>query len=180
MSTTVRAARTSRRKQRGQAAVETALVIVPLLAILCAIIDFSMAIFIRNSLVLAVREGVRYAITGQTGAGGNACQDGSIKYVVQQNSMGMLNGSAGLSKIQINYYSPATLTDVTAQPNANSAGNVVRVTVAGVPWLWMLAGIWENVDAMQGGQGTTYGGLTFGAASSDIMETPPTGIPPCR
>jgi len=33
-------------------------------AILCAIIDFSMAVFVRNSLILAVREGARYAVTG--------------------------------------------------------------------------------------------------------------------
>src|SRR5882672_6508132 len=108
MSTTERTARTSKRKQRGQAAVESALVIVPLLALLCAIIDFSMAIFIRNSLLLAVREGARYAITGQTGAGGNACQDGSIKYTVQQFSMGLLAGSTGLAKINLTYYDPAS------------------------------------------------------------------------
>src|SRR5438105_3577299 len=93
------AGKTAKRGQRGNAILESALVIIPLLAILCAIIDFSMAIFIRNSLLLAVREGTRYAITGQTGAGGAACQDASIKNVVQQFSMGLLAGATGLSKI---------------------------------------------------------------------------------
>jgi len=172
--------RAAKSAQRGQAAVESALVIVPLLAILCAIIDFSMAIFLRNSLILAVRDGTRYAITGQTGAGGNPCQDASIKYIVQQEAMGFLNGPTGLAKIRINYYNPATLADVSALPNSNAGGNVVRVTVSGVSWLWMLSGLWENVAAVRDGQGTKYTGLTIGAASSDVMETPPNGIPPCR
>jgi Flp pilus assembly protein TadG len=170
----------ARVKRKGQAAVEAALVIIPLLAVLCAIIDFSMAMFIRNSLVNAVREGVRYAITGQTGAGGAACQDASIKAVVQENAMGLLSGDEGLSRIQLTYYNPATLADVTALPNANAAGNVVRVTVTGVSWLWMLSGVWQNVAAVQQGAGTTYTGLTIGAASSDVMESPPNGVMPCR
>jgi Flp pilus assembly protein TadG len=158
--------------ERGQAAVETGLVILPLLAILCALIDFSMAMFIRNSLVASVREGVRYAITGQIGAGGATCQDASIKNIVQQNSMGLLAGEDGLVRIKLNYYSPATLVDVTDQPRANAGGNVVRVSVYGVSWLWMISGLW----APEG----QYTGLTMSAASSDVMEPPPNGAPPCR
>src|SRR5437899_12495943 len=103
-----------RLKRKGQAAIEAALVIVPLLAMLCAIIDFSMAMFIRNSLVFAVREGVRYAITGQTGAGGASCQDASIKKVVQENAMGLLAGDDGLARYKINYDDPKNLAEVTA------------------------------------------------------------------
>ena len=165
---------------RGQAAVEAALVIIPIMAVLCAIIDFSMALFIRNSLLLAVREGTRYAITGQTGAGGNACQEASIKSIVQQNAMGVLHGSAGLDKIQIKYPNPATLADVTALPTANAGGNVIRVSVSGVSWLWMLSGMWANASAVQDGAGPSYLGLTMSAASSDIIEPPPNGVPPCR
>ena len=51
-----------RHSRWGNALIETALTIIPLLAMLCAIIDFSMALFIRNSVELACREGVRYAI----------------------------------------------------------------------------------------------------------------------
>ena len=42
----------SNRSQRGQAMLESSLIIIPLFAILCAIIDFSMAVFARNSLIL--------------------------------------------------------------------------------------------------------------------------------
>jgi len=159
---------------------ESALIIIPLFAMLCAIIDFSMAIFIRNSLILAVREGARYAVTGQVGYGGGACQDASIKNVVQTNAMGALNGATGLAKIQINYFDAATGADVSAASNSNAGGHVVRVSVAGVNWLWMLSGMWENVNAMKAGAGTHYNGLTIGAASSDVMEASPGGMPPCR
>ena len=161
---------------------ESALIIIPLFAIFCAIIDFSMAVFIRNSLILAVREGARYAVTGQIGYGGAACQDASIKNVVQTNAMGVLNGDdgPGFAKIQdqdIDYLYGA---HVTAAVDSNAGGHVVRVSVAGVNWLWMLSGMWENVNAVKAGTGQHYSGLTIGAASSDVMEAPPGGIRPCR
>jgi Flp pilus assembly protein TadG len=171
--------RKSKRSQRGQAMLESALIIIPLFAILCAIIDFSMAVFIRNSMIQAVREGTRYAVTGQTGYGGAACQDASIKNVVQDNAMGVLAGAAGLAKIAINYYDN-TGADVSAAANSNAGGHVVKVSVTGVNWLWMLSGVWENVNAIKGGTGVAYSGLTIGAASSDVMEAPPGGFPPCR
>lgn len=174
-----RSVSTRRRSQRGNAMLESAFVIIPLFAILTATIDFSMALFIRNSLVFAVREGVRYGVTGQTGAGGNGCQDASVKYIVQQNAMGVLNGSAGLAKIQIKFYDQ-NLGDVTAAANSNAAGNIMRVSVTGVPWLWMLSKVWENVDMNRPTAPQHYDSLTMSAASSDIVEAPPGGIPPCR
>src|ERR1700730_14888072 len=74
--------------QGGSAMLEGALVMLPLMAICFAMLDFPLAIFIQNTLRNAVREGVRYAITQQTGAGG---QDAQIKAVVERNSMGFLN-----------------------------------------------------------------------------------------
>jgi len=159
---------------------ESALIIIPLFAILCAMVDFSMAIFIRNSLILAVREGARYAVTGQTGYGGAACQDLSIKNVVKTNAMGLLSQPADLAKITINYYDAKTGADVSAALDSNAGGHVVKVSVAGVNWLWMLSGLWENVNAVKAGTGQHYNGLTIGAASSDVMEAPPGGVRPCR
>jgi Flp pilus assembly protein TadG len=168
-----------RRSERGQSAIESVLIILPLFAVLCAIIDFSMALFIRNSLVSAVREGTRYAVTGQTGAGGSACQDASIKSIVQNNAMGLLAGSAGAAKINIQYFDE-NLGDVSAAANSNAGGHIVRVSVSGVSWLWMLSGLWENANGLKPGASTHYTGLTIGAASSDIVEPPPNGVAPCR
>jgi len=63
------------------------------------IMDISWAVFSKAALQHAVREGTRYAVTYRTMTG--VGQDASIKSVVQQNSLGMLNGSGGASLISI-------------------------------------------------------------------------------
>src|SRR3954447_22803105 len=83
--------------ERGTAAVETVLVIVPLIMVLLGIIDFSVAIFVMDTVEFAARQGVRYAITGNT-ANDDATnaplkQDASIRQVVRDNSLGFLKGS---------------------------------------------------------------------------------------
>src|ERR1700730_15407438 len=92
------------RTQRGNAIIEASLVLLPLLAICFALLDIPLAIFIQNTLRNAVREGVRFAITQQTGAGG---QDAAIRAIVIQNSIGFLNQSdidSGASTFAINYF----------------------------------------------------------------------------
>src|SRR5579872_4803197 len=84
-----------RSRRKGQAAIETALVIVPLFFILLAIIDVSVAIFIMDTLEYAARDGVRYAILGNT--------DASVRQAVRDNSLGF-PASAPDSQITVNYY----------------------------------------------------------------------------
>src|ERR1700674_960222 len=139
----------ARSRQRGQAAVEAALVIIPLIMILLAIIDVSVAIFIMNTLEYAARQGVRYAVTGQTSSG--LQQNGSIRKVVRDNSMGFLT-SAPDSEITIIYYS--LVTDPTSAnvntwqqvtgAGSNSNGNLVKVSVTGYSWAWMIAYFWGS------------------------------------
>ena len=133
--------------------------------LLFAIIDFSVAILVRNTLQASVREGVRYAVTGQTisGAGG---QDNSIKQVVEQNSLGFLN-SSNASLISITYYNPQTLTTVTGT-NSNAAGNIVQVSVSNFSWAWMVPYA-RSATALQ-----------MSASSSDMVEPSSSGVPPAR
>lgn len=133
--------------------------------ILFALIDFSVAILLKNTVQTAVREGVRYAITGQTiaGAGG---QDNSIRKVVEQNSLGFLN-SSNASLIAISYFNPSTLQPVSGT-NSNAAGNVVEVSVSGFSWLWMVP------------YGRNATPLQIAAASADIVEPSISGVPPTR
>ena len=114
---------------------------------------------------LAVREGVRYAITSQTSNG--LGQDDSIRGVVQQNAMGFLAGSTGASKISINYYDPKTLALVTGV-SSNRGGNIVQVSMTGFTWNW--------IAPLQ----RAWPALAISAFSSDIMEQPPNGISPGR
>ena len=161
-----RTVRARSKTQRGSALLEGALIILPLLALGFALLDYPLAIFIQNTLRNAVREGARYAITQQTGAGG---QDAAIKRVVQANAMGFLGDadiSAGNAAITIEYHDKGTLA-VVAGNGSNAQGNICVVT-ASVTRAWMAA-LWRST-----------GLLTFSGSSSDVMEAPPGGVLPTR
>ncbi len=144
---------------------EGALALPPLLMILFATIDFSIAILVKNTVQAAVREGVRYAVTGQTVSG--LGQDESIRTVVENNSLGFLNSSNGDSLISINYYNPSTLQVVNGL-NSNAPGNIVEVQVTGLSWAWMVPYARSSTP------------LQISATSMDIVEPNATGIPPAR
>jgi Flp pilus assembly protein TadG len=109
--------------RHGNAIIEFALVFVVFMAIIFAAFDFSYAIFVKATLHHAVREGVRFAISGRTLPG--YAHDGSIKQVVKDNALGLLNSPEKDELIKVNYY----LADgFGATPN-NAAGNIVVVSV---------------------------------------------------
>jgi Flp pilus assembly protein TadG len=157
--------RRRRARQRGNAMLEGALALPPLLMLLFATIDFSIAILVKNTVQSAVREGVRYAVTGQT-AGGLG-QDESIRTVVENNSLGFLNSSNGDSLISITYYNPSTLAVATGI-GSNAPGNIVQVQVTGLSWAWMVPYARSSAP------------LQISATSMDIVEPNATGVPPPR
>jgi Flp pilus assembly protein TadG len=150
-------------RQKGAALVELPLVLIPLIALWVAIVDFSFGIFLKGTFQHAVREGVRYVVTSRTEAGMG--QDASIKAVVQRNAMGFLNGTEGASRIHIRYYVPGSL----AETQSNAGGNIVEVSVEGYTWNW-IAPVLRRSEAP----------LTIVARSSDRMEASPTNGPPAR
>ena len=157
-----------RRRQSGNTFVELALVFTPLLALILGIVDFAIPIFLIATFHHAVREGVRYGITYQTATG--LSQTDSIKRVVQQNAVGFLSGQAGLDKIQVKYYDPATFAQVTGS-NANAGGNIVEVSVTGFSWSF-LAPLWAYLG---GNGGAGPGAVNITAISSDRLEQLPSG-----
>src|SRR5580704_2110204 len=97
------------RTQAGSAILEGALVLLPMMAMFFAMIDYPFALFIQNSIREGVREGVRFAITQQTGTGG---QDAAIKAVVESYSMGFISDAgitSGANTFNITYYNGTTL-----------------------------------------------------------------------
>ena len=154
-----------RQRQRGNAILESALIMGPMFMMLFAIVDFSVAILVKNTLQAAVREGVRYAITGQTASGAGG-QDNSIKQVVQAYSLGFLT-TTNANLISITYYNPATLTSVSGT-NSNAAGNIVQVSVTGFSWAWMVPYARSATP------------LQISVASADVVEPSPNGVPPTR
>jgi hypothetical protein len=149
--------------RRGATFVETAFILVPVIAIPLAIIDFAFAIFLRSTFQHAVREGVRYAVTSRTLPG--LGHDASIKSVVQRQSLGFLNGPGGAAKIQIRYFAPGTL----AETASNEGGNIVEVSVENYTWAWMGPLMRAASPA-----------LAITARASDRMEASPGGVPPAR
>lgn len=109
---------------------EVSLVLAPLLGITFLLLNVSVAIFLRSTLQHAVREGVRYAITGQNNPG--PCQDDSIKTFVRNNSAGFLNSTAASNSIHVHFIDP-----VNGNVTTNAGGNIVEVSVEGYqfnPW----------------------------------------------
>jgi hypothetical protein len=153
------------RRKRGSAVIEMGLVMITYLALVFAIVDYGLVIFIKATLQHAVREGVRYAITYQTGTGMK--HDASIKDIVQKNSMGFLRGEAGLAKIHIRYFDPA---NPSVEDPDNDPGSIVQVSVEDYTWNY-IAPIWR-----------TRAPIKFFVLSADRMESLPSGLttPPAR
>jgi hypothetical protein len=178
------------RNQRGNALVEGAVVIVPFLAMFFGLMDFSMAVFLKNTMQFAVRQGVRYAITSQVqdngnwekynsdndyeGNNGNHGHDGSVKNVVIRNAFGYFHyltpsgtgrPCSGRSCIQIDYFDPVSLALVTGV-GSNAGNNIVQVTAHDLSWTWMIPLLRSATP------------LKFTVSSADVMEASPTsGIP---
>jgi len=164
----IRRSPSRRRSQSGQAAVETALMVIPLLMLLLAIIDFSLAIFVMDTLQYAARQGVRFAVTSQvTVLPGPPPvvlgQDASIRGAVRAAALGLLDHIPD-EQIPINYYSYNATTSTWQASGANVGGNLVKVGVTGFSWLWMLPG--TNSASTRNGSSA----LSITAASADIME----------
>lgn len=141
-------------RRRGSELVEVSLIAVALFGFTFLLLDVSMVIFLRSTFQHAVREGVRYGITGDTAPG--VCQDLSIKAVVKKNAIGFLNSTAGAATIHVHFMSPVdgTKTD-------NSPGNIIQVSVeayrygplapyqrVGAPMIWARA--YDIVESFPG------------------------------
>ncbi len=155
--------------RRGSVLVESALATLPMLALLWGIFDVAFAIFVKNTMNFAVRQGVRYAVTSQTMAG--LGHDDSIKTTVRQYSLGLADALSpdhnGMNRISVTYYDPVTLAVVTGA-GSNAGGNIVVVSATGLSWAWMVP-LLRQAAALQ-----------FAVASADIMEASPIGGPPPR
>ncbi|MDX2151949.1 MAG: TadE family protein [Bryobacteraceae bacterium] len=153
--------------------VEAALIFLPLMALLVALIDFSLVIFIKSTIQFAVREGVRYAITYQTVSGQG--HDASIRTMVENNSMGFLKGKG--QYIKVDYYNPTNLTTPVTGLGSNGPGNVVEVKVDQLPWSW-LAPLQPDYNQA----GARKSPFSLSASAADVMQGLPVGQiqPPAR
>lgn len=154
------------KEEEGSQIAEFGLVILPLFAFMFLIMNVCWVIFAQACLQHAVREGVRFAITGQL-LPGFTHQDDEIRSVVESNAFGFLSGPDAASKISIEYYNPSTLASLKGV-GSNSSGNLLQITVSNV-------GVSPLAVLM--GSGSS---LSLSASSADTMEGSPGGTPPPR
>jgi Flp pilus assembly protein TadG len=136
-------------REDGSDLVEFALVMIPLFMFVFAILCVSWFIFAKASLQHAVREGCRYAVTGQ------AISD--IQDRVLQNAVGVPGMTA--KKVQVQYFAQSNLSTPLTGNTANAGGNLVEVSVSGI-----------TVNPL-GPAGLGFSALTISAAASDVMES---------
>ena len=145
-------------QRRGAELIEVTLILLPLLGLIFLLLDLSMVIFLRSTFQHAVREGVRYGITGANDTG--PCQDDSIKAIVKKDALGFLNSATASSKIHVHFTSP-----VSGSQSNNAPGNIIQVSVEAYIY---------NPLAPFGHSGSPY----IWARAYDVMEPYP-GAPPC-
>ncbi len=152
--------------EAGSQIVEFGLVLLPLMASLFLIMDVAWLCFAQASLQFAVQSGVRAAVSGYVPAGG---QDAYLRSVVQKNAMGFIGNQTGVNQISINYFSPSNLSAPLKGAGSNAGGNVIEISVSGVP-ISALGPIFRESSA----------NILLSATSSDVMESSPNGLPPTR
>lgn len=167
-------------RRRGAELIEFTLSFLPFIAMILVLLDVAWAVFAKSTLTYAVRVGLRRGITitgTQATAAGNSTLSAMVKSTVQQNSLGLLAGSAGLAKIKIHYYLPpnedinAAPTQVDAATDANKPMNIMQVSIEGfslsplVPRLFSWRQPYDNTAT------------SIAATSYDLIE-PSRDIPP--
>ncbi len=84
----------------------------PLMAVLFAVLDLSIAIFVKNTVQFAVCQGVRYAVTSQDhdrDGTGRIDQDAWCRDTRWGCSMYLSPDHVGRNRISITYYDPVSL-----------------------------------------------------------------------
>lgn len=112
--------------RRGNAFLEFALVFLVLLTMIVGMFEFAWALFLRATFHHAVREGARFAITGNAGSSG---LDDSIKQVIERNTFGLLSGSKLDEHVSVEFFDPTCPNGATCPLAAAEPGAIVRVGI---------------------------------------------------
>jgi Flp pilus assembly protein TadG len=142
----------SERNRRGSAVVEVGFTIVLLFAQIFLVMDLSLLVFTKSTLQEAVREGVRVGVTGRVSGSGVYLND-AIVQKVQEQALGLLNGTRGACKIGIAYYDPNT-----GSASTGTQGDVLVVSVNGFNFT-PIGALLRRADP-----------LAVSVSSSDIIE----------
>jgi len=116
--------------QKGQTTVEFAAAALALFSTVFIIIDLSMMYYVNLTMQHAVREGARYAITGQKGA--SADRKAALIQKIKDSSNGLYDRNAsGQKDPTVSVLTPTATPSASATPFPNYTG--VQVTDTGAP-----------------------------------------------
>ena len=118
--------------RRGQSMVEFALTFLLFLSMVLGFGQMGLTLWIKTTLHHAVREGVRYAITGATKGG--LGHDASIRQRVMIASGGLIDSAVADSLITIEYFDQSG-----AATADNAGGNTIVLSVKEFPIPWLVA-----------------------------------------
>ncbi len=149
-----------RRKSGGQAIVENALTLIPMLTMIFGMTDFGLMIFRWTTLQNAVREGTRYAVTFQVES---RARPGQVhpRPSDRPTTSAWSRQADSPKTIYVKYYNPIRLCPGHYQ--RKQPGNVVQVSVQGVKFSWIsiLNGTWWSTSGNKS--------LTLNVYASDIL-----------
>ncbi len=152
-----------KRRQRGSALIEFSMVVLPAFALVLMTLDLAWILFAWACIQEGAREGVRFAVTGQL-AQGYSGQDASIQAAIEMYSFGFVNATNASSVVNIQYYSPLTMTPVNGV-GSNAGGNVIKVTIGPIS-VGTFGPIFRH-----------WTPINLEAAASDVMEGTPNNTP---
>ena len=127
-----------RRKQGGIATLEFALIAPVLLLLLCIAMDLGVALWVNLTMQYAVREGARYAVTGQTNLDPSATNQQRYEAVLQEikvSSMGLYNYVSPSYVITINGGTSQTYS-TQASYSTGMFGNPGDIVVLQINCIW--------------------------------------------
>jgi Flp pilus assembly protein TadG len=124
----------SRKKQSGQAMLESAMILLVFLVVLLAIVDFGQFFYFHQSLTDRARAGARYGSV-------HACSDTAtcpeaVNYTIYNDPTN--TGSALLPCLAGECTTNATVTAAVTAPSAGSNDTSITVTISGYPFNFML------------------------------------------
>jgi Flp pilus assembly protein TadG len=167
------------RKRRGQNCrkgaelMEFTLCFLPLTVIIGVLLSASWGVYAKTTLANAVHQGVRQGITIDSDQAAGTTLTAMVKNIVQRNSMGLLAGTSGLSKIHVDYFrvsaaNSSVLTTVTQANGGLSAGDIMQVSIQG----YSLPGIFPRYFGL--GSTPDAAPTGFSAVAADRIEPFPT------
>ncbi len=149
------------RKQRGVAAVEFALVIIPMLIMVFGITEFGRAMYQYNTLVKATRDAARFLSTQAAGSGTGTAQNLAVYGNKTAGGNTLAPGlTTGMVTVCDSLSCPATHASVST---GSGAVNLVTVTIQGFQFQ-------SVVDFSIGGLNAGLPGITFGPISTTMRQ----------